>query len=81
MHSVYVAEVGLSSPLTAEVQFVDCVISALFLAWPEKNPKSPKATAAAPITLPSHICKGKADETWLAAEEPSQPPRIIRSSG
>ena len=30
MHYVYVEEVGLSLPLTAEVQFVDCVISALF---------------------------------------------------
>ena len=30
MHSVYDEEVGLPSPLTAEVQFVDCVISALF---------------------------------------------------
>ena len=30
MHSVYVKELGLSSPLTAEVQFVDCVIGALF---------------------------------------------------
>ena len=30
MHSVYDDVVGLSSPLLAEVQFVDCVISALF---------------------------------------------------
>ena len=30
MHSVYDEEVGLSSPLMAQVQFVDCVISALF---------------------------------------------------
>ena len=30
MHSVYVEEVGLSSPLTAEQQFVDCVNGALF---------------------------------------------------
>ena len=36
MHSVYVEDAGLSSPLTAEVQFVDCVIGALFLAWAEK---------------------------------------------
>ena len=28
MHSVYVDDVRLSSPLMAEVQFVDCVISA-----------------------------------------------------
>ena len=30
MHSVYVEDVRLSSPLTAEVEFVDCVISARF---------------------------------------------------
>ena len=30
MHNVYVEDVGLSSPLTAEVQVVDCVISARF---------------------------------------------------
>ena len=30
MHSVYVGDVGLPSPLLAQVQFVDCVISARF---------------------------------------------------
>ena len=30
MHSVNVEDVGLPSPLLAEVQFVDCVISARF---------------------------------------------------
>ena len=30
MHNVYDDEVGLSSPLLAEVQFVDCVTCALF---------------------------------------------------
>ena len=30
MHSVDVEEVGLPSPLLAEVQFLDCVISACF---------------------------------------------------
>ena len=30
MHSVYVEDVGVPSPLLAEVQFVDCVISACF---------------------------------------------------
>ena len=30
MHSVDVEEVGLPSPLLADVQFVDCVISARF---------------------------------------------------
>ena len=50
MHSVYVEDVGLHSPLTAELQFVDCVLSARF-SLGRKNSKSPKATAAAPITL------------------------------
>ena len=39
VHSVYHEEVGLSSALKAEVQFVDCVISALFSVG-RKNPKS-----------------------------------------
>ena len=30
MHSVHVEEVGLPSPLLAEGQFVDCVLSARF---------------------------------------------------
>ena len=30
MHNVYVEGVGLHLPLTAELQFVDCVISARF---------------------------------------------------
>ena len=30
VHSMYVEDVGLSSPLTAELKFVDCVISARF---------------------------------------------------
>ena len=30
VHSVYVEYVGLHSPLTAELQFVDCVIGACF---------------------------------------------------
>ena len=30
VHSVYVEDVGLHSALTAELQFVDCVISARF---------------------------------------------------
>ena len=50
MHSVYVEEVGLHSPLTAELQFVDCVICVPFWLG-QKNSKSPKATAAAPFTL------------------------------
>ena len=49
MHSVYVGDVELPSPLLVEVQFVDCVISARF-SLGRKSPKSLKATAAAPIT-------------------------------
>ena len=30
MHSVYVEDVGLPSPFLADLQFVDCVISARF---------------------------------------------------
>ena len=50
MHSGNVEDVRLPSPLLAEVQFVDCVISARF-SLGRKIQKSPKATAAAPITL------------------------------
>ena len=56
MHSVYDDEVGLSSLLLAEVQFVDCVICAVFSVG-QNIRKSPKATAAAPITLTLPICK------------------------
>ena len=51
---MYVEEVGLPSPLLAELQFVDFVISARF-SLGKKSKKSPKATAAAPIhpDLPS----------------------------
>ena len=56
MHSVYDEEVGLSSPLTAPVQFVGCGIKALF-SLGRKIRKSPKATAAAPTTLTLPTCK------------------------
>ena len=56
MHSGHDEEVGLSSPVLAEVLFVDCVISALF-SLGIKIQKLPKATAAAPITLTLHTCK------------------------
>ena len=36
MHSVYVDEVGLHSPHTAELQFVVCVICSAYLS-PERN--------------------------------------------
>ena len=52
MHSVYVDEVGLHSPLTAELQFVVCVIcTAYFSAAPSDCTNHPY--------LPN--CKAKAD--------------------
>ena len=56
MHNVYDDAVRLSLPLLAEVQFVDCVICAL-LSFGRKIQKSPKANAAAPITLTLPTCK------------------------
>ena len=56
MHRMYDTEVGLSSPLLAEVQFVDSVICPL-LSLGRKIQRSPKATAAAPITLTLPTCK------------------------
>ena len=61
MHSVYVEDVGLSSPLTAEVYFFDSVFSARFSVG-RKKPKLPKATAAAPIDPYLPACKAEADE-------------------
>ena len=56
MHSVYVDEVGLHSPLTAELQFVVCVICAAYFS-------------AAPIdcTNNPHLatCKAKANDLGL----------------
>ena len=61
MHSVDVEDVGLPSPLLAEVQFVDCVISARF-SLGKKNSKSRKATAAAPIHPDLPTCKAEAND-------------------
>ena len=61
MHSVDVEEVGLPSPLLAEGQFVDCVISARF-SLGEKVQKSTKATAAAPIHPDLPTCKAEAND-------------------
>ena len=56
MHSVYVDEVGLHSPLTAELQFVVCVIYAAYFS-------------AAPRDCTNHpylpTCKAKADGLGL----------------
>ena len=55
MHSVYVDEVGLPSPLTAELQFVVCVICAACFS------------AARHCTTHPHLptCKAKANDLGL----------------
>ena len=74
MHSVDVDGVELPSPLLAEAQSIDCVISALVEQGKKKNGtllhESPY--------LPTY--KAKANEGVFAAEEPSHTPRIIRFS-
>ena len=70
MPSVNVDDVGLSPPLVAEVQFVDCGISALS-SWATNSTNHPDL---------SHL-RTEADAGRLLAEEPNQPPRIIRISG
>ena len=56
MHSVYVDEVGLHSPLTAELHFVVCVICAAYFS-------------AAPRDCTNHphlpTCKAKANDLGL----------------
>ena len=70
VHSVDDGEVGLSRPLLAELQFVDCGSSALF-SWARNCTNHPDL---------SHI-KMEANAGRLLAEEPNQPPRIIWISG
>ena len=70
MHSLNDGEVGRSPPLLAEVQFVDCGISALF-SWAANCTNHPE---------PSHL-RTEADARRLLAEEPNQALRIIRISG
>ena len=55
MHSVYVDEVGLHLPLTAELQFVVCVICAICFTMQE----------TAPITLTCPPAKAKANDLGL----------------
>ena len=61
MHSVYVNEFGLHSPLTAELQFVVCVIGSAYLS------------AARNCTNHPHLptCKAKANEQgkWLRNQD------------
>ena len=70
VHSVNDNEVGLSLPLLAEAQFVVCGFSALF-SW-----------ATICINHPD-LChlRTEANAGRLLAEEPNQPPGIIRISG
>ena len=54
MHSVDVEEVGLPSPLLAEVQFVDCVISARFsLGEKSKSRRRQLQLRQFPLTCPA----------------------------
>ena len=70
MHSVDDDEVGLSRPLLAEVQFVDCGSCALF-SWARNRTHHPDL---------SHL-RTEADAGTLLGEEPKQPLRIILISG
>ena len=56
VHNMSDDEAGLSSPLLAKVQFVDCVMCALF-SLGRRIQKSLSQTAAAPITLTLFTCK------------------------
>ena len=69
VHSVNDEDVGLSPPLLAEVQFVVCGSSALF-SWARSCTNHPNL---------SHL-RTEANAGRLLAEEPNQPPRIIRIS-
>ena len=71
MHSVDVDGVELPSPLLAEAQLIDCVISAVCFST---------AQGAVPVHPDLPTCKAKANEEMFAAEEPSHTPRIIRFS-
>ena len=70
MHSLNDGEVGLSSSLLAEVPFVDCGINALFCLARDCTNHPDR----------SHL-RTEADAGRLSAEEPNQPPCIIRISG
>ena len=69
VHSVDDCKVRLSPPLLAEVQFVVCRSSALF-SWARKCTNHPDL---------SHL-RAEANAGRLLAEEPNEPPRIIRIS-
>ena len=56
------------------------VLSAPFLAWAEKR-KVAKGNCCCTHHSDFAPLRTRADETWLAAEEPNQPPRIIRFLG
>ena len=59
MHSVYVEDVGLHSPLQAELQFVDCVISARFSLGRKIESRRTQLQLTNHPHLPT--CKAKAD--------------------
>ena len=70
MQSLNDDKVGLSVPLLAGVQFVDCGSCALF-SWARDCTNHPDFC---------HL-RTEANAGRLLAEEPKQPPRIIRISG
>ena len=59
MHSMYVEDVGLHSPLTAVLQFVDCVISACFSLRRKFKVAEGNCTCTNHPHLPT--CKAKAN--------------------
>ena len=79
MHSVDVDGVELPSPLLAEAQLIDCVISApVWLG--QKNGIAAEGSCCVHQSPYLPTCKAKGNEGVFAAEEPSHSPRIIRFS-
>ena len=56
------------------------VLSAFFLAWAEKWKVTEGSCCCTNHPDLAHL-RTEVDETWFAAEEPNQPPRIIRFLG
>ena len=78
MHGVYVEDVRLHSPLQAELQFVDYVISARF-SLGRKIQSRRRQLQLHQSPSPAQL-SSKGGWTWQVTEEPRQPPRIIRFS-
>ena len=69
MHSADVDGVELPSPLLAEAQSFDCVISAVYFST---------AQGTAPITLYLSHLYNRGQWTGFKTEEPRHTPRIVR---